>query len=758
MVYDSKRVKISGFNTAATLELPDKLTGLQNGGNVNFPTQALLDKIASIYGASLRTYEFKSELVADDIQLGEYALVEETYWSLYKITNDVADTPNIALTSGLTATREAIFNLDAADYADLQAKMVAGVYAAGDAASIVGGGATNGSGVIVVDDGVTHYKNDNIYCITQTGSTTTSGQFAWIRTITEKQLSSVESIKTLNSKTLFDGQKLRVSGLHGVWEIKTGSATNDNFRILVFDDDANRYAKLILDDWNAGNDLPDRYQAMADAQSIRNMAGIPAGLEIGVRSGKTAGLSNPAALSNQPRLNLGNDAAVAAAADSGTGTEADPYIIQDRDLDNTEATGLLNGINWDDASATVYLTLRNCRIANYSGTQITAFVPTKLRLENCQIFSGTGSGNLCRVGRGGSLEIDECDIAGGAIGAYTDGDGTETISIIDSQFSQNGNVWAGGVASQPTGVAGLKGASNISIKFCDFIAATLQNAVIPYGNVDRWSMERCDVSSGIRGFNSLGIGVGKNGRVRYCSFADQGHNLLAQEDLDIGYCYFNDSPDGARVMRLVSDNAGPCKRVTVHHCKFSKPTGAYVAGNEVLESLPNNNKELNEDITFEYNWITECSEDGFEFVGTINGVCRHNVADNCAGQIVDYFTDPTNNLPCINGEIHHIYGDCGDVGIILTDVLSVHVTGHIFIDNTAAAGLPTIAFQALSNPGVLPDYCTVTGPVPLKSSSSSSSAFSTISGSPGPNNSVIWLEDNDFNTFGIDVSGNYVIR
>ena len=103
MAYNPRQKKISQFVKGVTLTDATAVSSVQDGANKTFTMKQILDKVADVYGASLRTYEFESQLVADDIALGEYAIVEENSYGFYKVTSDAVTGQNIALTSGLTA-------------------------------------------------------------------------------------------------------------------------------------------------------------------------------------------------------------------------------------------------------------------------------------------------------------------------------------------------------------------------------------------------------------------------------------------------------------------------------------------------------------------------------------------------------------------------------------------------------------------------------------------------------------------------------
>lgn len=180
MVYTSKRKKFSGFTAGDTLAIDDYLVGLKSGGNNKVQVSKLLELFDDRYGASLRTYKFKSDLINDDIQLDEWAIVEETSFSLYTITNNVASGADLTLASGLTATRHSILNPDATDYADLRAKMAAGVYKINDRASLTNPGIA-GPGTIRQDTVGGAVTDNGGTIITASGGATSLNEYHWER-------------------------------------------------------------------------------------------------------------------------------------------------------------------------------------------------------------------------------------------------------------------------------------------------------------------------------------------------------------------------------------------------------------------------------------------------------------------------------------------------------------------------------------------------------------------------------------------------
>jgi hypothetical protein len=106
MPYNSRKKKISGFIAGSTITDDTKHSTVQEGINKTFTQSQILDDFADRYGASLRTFEFEAQLIASNIRLGEYAIVEENDYAFYKITNIAASLEDVTLTSGLIATFE----------------------------------------------------------------------------------------------------------------------------------------------------------------------------------------------------------------------------------------------------------------------------------------------------------------------------------------------------------------------------------------------------------------------------------------------------------------------------------------------------------------------------------------------------------------------------------------------------------------------------------------------------------------------------
>jgi len=233
--------------------------------------------------------------------------------------------------------------------------------------------------------------------------------------------------------------------------------------------------------------------------------------------------------------------------------------------------------------------------------------------------------------------------------------------------------------------------------------------------------------------------------VRYCQVDNAPGNALtrsATTNIEVAHCYFNDNAADSRLVRFEnSGTGGGVRDVRVHHCRFKKTTGSG-AGNECLEVFPEG-----KDVEFDHNWVEECSEDAYEFAYVVGNVeVHHCVADNCSGQIVDFFNgwdddgvDPSTGGGPINGRAHHIYGDAQGQAVIVTDCDDVTV--H---DVYANCNVGVELEQNNAASGVSPANCTVAGPLPL-AEVVTNSIFMT-SGMIGSENRVLYLDDEKLQT------------
>jgi len=146
--------------------------------------------------------------------------------------------------------------------------------------------------------------------------------------------------------------------------------------------------------------LEQRLHAVYEANTIRAEAGVPALEPTGLESGEIAGLSDAGTLTAEEDLFIQSESDASNAAASGSGTEGDPYVIRDRNMDNSEGSG--NGINWDDSGADYYIRLENCHIREYTNACLRVKTGTELTVRHCLVKQNPGK----ESGFAGELTVD----------------------------------------------------------------------------------------------------------------------------------------------------------------------------------------------------------------------------------------------------------------------------------------------------------------------------------------------------------------
>lgn len=504
-----------------------------------------------------------------------------------------------------------------------------------------------------------------------------------------------------------------------------------------------------------GRNLAPNYRAVSEAARIRRQAGVPSHETVGPRAGTAPGLSDAAALSATQRTTITSETDASGLASSGTGTEADPYVIRDLDLDNSEASGSNGGLVWSDPDATYYCRFVNCRVTGYNAHQIRIDTGTKAEIINCQTWDPTAYGIDVQ---GGEAVIRELDFAGfGGDDAVRTGANGVTVTVEDSAFTANKRAWSDNANAY--GVQGFNDNATMTVRYCEATAPGLAALYKPWGDCSVTLTNNLVSGSGALFKVSGSMSRSTNGvTVKYCRTENNstGAQFYAYSlsNVEVAYCEFADAPDGARILHFTAEswndgNGRPTnvRDSRVHHCKFTDSLGTGGAGNEVCESFP-----AGERVEFDHNWTTECSEDAFEHAYPYTECeIHHCVADNAGGQIVDYFGafDPDSGTATgldINAECHHIYGsNCRDA-VLITDSDGVDVW-HVFAEvSNASLGVVTLE-QRNGTAGQTPRDCTVVGP--LASADSAPQGSFATKGDVGPNNVAIWADsEGNIQTYG----------
>lgn len=469
---------------------------------------------------------------------------------------------------------------------------------------------------------------------------------------------------------------------------------------------------------------PPAEPAAITAQDVRDGAGVQEGETVGPHVGVIPGAPAGIALTPSPTLTIESRADAQSLSTSGDGSAETPFVIDGLSID-AAADSAAFGFRWNDVDADYFITLRNSEVTGASTALV--FLSTGSRLEIANTTLALGAEGV-RVARG-SLEIAACRFDGLA------GDGIRTVGaddpieveLRDCEFSDSLGPWSG----DSKGIQSTSQSRNvrIDVSHTAFDAASLDTGVRTWRDA-QYVIANCSFSGrlGIRGGTEDVRGlVVKNCIFRVRQNAIRGELFV---DFEIAHCDFRDNEAGSRIVRF-----DDCDTGRVHHCKFTKTTGEG-PGNECLETFDSR------DVEFDHNWVTTCSEDAFEHVRP-RGHCsvHHCVGDSVALQIVDYFGHHPDN----GGSVHHIWGDCRDVGVLITDVddISIH---SIFTDNSLGRWGNVTLEQRQEAPGTHPSGCTVRPPLPSPEQSADGGPFRT-QGEVGPGNSAIWVVDGEEQTF-----------
>ncbi len=501
------------------------------------------------------------------------------------------------------------------------------------------------------------------------------------------------------------------------------------------------------------------------AQLIRNSAGVPASETVGIPMGVTVGLTNPSALgaAEVGKVFFGGD--LAAEAVSGTGTENDPWIIENRlfqhmqvRLDNTGWTKFRNCLfeNGNNMELLIQpgfignLIFENCEFYDTLNPGADSYViridvATEYRFEKCQ-FSGANVNQAIGItsvaipeGSTIKLVFDTCRIDESKAAWTTNADFIENVDAVDHSINIDLEIRqcefsapSGGgkyivVPERPDVYTRLVIENNLVTGF-DSLVRTTEDASAEIQNLSIKNNRVTDTND-----ECIFIGNIKGGEIAYNEFA---HNTTGV-NRRLVYLTWDSSTVGA-----------VCENVDVHHNKFTKKTGTAVAGNECLESAAGIN------IKFRWNWVTECPEDAYEHLYPQDGcTIEYCVADNCGVQVCDIWKsfDPINymaidadndnsTLPAANTHIHHIYGDCLDWPVVLSGANGV-VVQDIYADSSLSnPGRGSVNVQ--DRDGVIAENVFIAGPLPLAAQRAIPSAV--IITATGVNVEAQWVDETGF--------------
>lgn len=508
-----------------------------------------------------------------------------------------------------------------------------------------------------------------------------------------------------------------------------------------------------------------QYRQEGLAQLIRDNAGVPAGEIVGIPMGVTVGLTNAGALGEAEVSKIWFAGDLASEAVSGSGTENDPWIIENRLFQHAQ-------VRQDNTGWTKF---RNCLFENGDNMEFLVqpgFIGN-LIFENCEFYDEENNGAdayMIRIDVAAEYRFEKCQFSGGVanqiIGVISSAIPTgSTIKFVFNtcRIDEENASWSSSADFfENVDVPETSINIDLEIRNCEFSAPSGggKYIVVP---------ERPDVytrlvleNNKVTGFDSLlrttesACAEIYNLSIKNNQITDTNETCILITNIKGGEIAYNDfvhSTNGAghRLVYLSWDSTTPgavCENVDVHHNKFTKQTGTATAGNECLESAAGIN------VKFRWNWVTECPEDAFEHLFPQEGCAmEYLVADNVGFQVCDIWKvfDPENYvaidadndnsaLPAAKTHIHHIYGDCGDWAIILSGVNGA-VVHDIYVDNSLSdPARGTVNIQ--DRDGVVGENIFVAGPLPTADQRGIPSAV--IITATGSNVAGQWVDENGF--------------
>ena len=502
------------------------------------------------------------------------------------------------------------------------------------------------------------------------------------------------------------------------------------------------------------------------AQLIRDNAGIPEGTVVGIPPGEVVGLSDAGALSPREASKIWYTNGLSAEAASGSGTENDPWIIENREIGHGQVR--LDNTGWTK--------FRNCLFEN--GSNMEFFVQGNfvgnLIFENCEFsdaLSGGADGYVIRIDAANEYYFKNCLFGGAfvnqAIGTISNTmpvGSTFKISLENCRIDESKMAWTNNADFfENIGVADKKVYIDLEIKHCEFLAPSGGGKFIVVPMRDDVFSSLVLENNLVQGFGSLLRNTADNNgaeiynlSVKYNSITDTKNECIRVGRIkggEIAYNEFVHETVGVdnRLVYLTWDSTtvgAVCEDVDVHHNKFTKKTGPGTASNECLESAAGIN------IKFRWNWVTECPEDAYEHLFPQSGcTMEYLVADNCAVQVCDIWKtfDPftyqaigenndNSSLPAAATHIHHIYGDCGDWPVILSGANGVIV--HDIYVNNAHSDPARATVNIQDRDGVVSENIYVAGPLPKDDERAVPSTV--ILSTTGTNIGAQWINEDGF--------------
>ena len=431
-----------------------------------------------------------------------------------------------------------------------------------------------------------------------------------------------------------------------------------------------------------------RIQARSTANAVRQVAGIPAGISVGVSDSANPGLAGPDALTEaDSNLILTSKSEAETIASGGSGTREDPYMIRDLELDGYR-------FQWRDSEASYHVKLENCELHDEGTAAISVDngvgTDATLTARNCLLYGQRGGHHITVTG--GKVIAYECEFAGASDWAISLQDGVNSSDVsfeaYDSIVTESKHLFEYPFIT-PRGACRVVASRNKHTGTGPFFAQN-QNAEV---NV---ALSRNDISSDGTAISDPYSGVIEYNRIT----GTRAINVRLGEELRIEHNHFDDAPQGQRLVRIGSGR-GTTDDIIIRRNLLEKPTGTG-NGNEAVYA----NGVV--DILYEENYCTTTPEDAYEFVRCANQRAKHNVADNCGKQIVDVFRGYKGAGSDAGFIVEGVYGD-GTQAVKITDVNHGVVRDvHARVDGNAV-----VVEQRRATAGESPNNIVIEGALPL---------------------------------------------
>ena len=419
---------------------------------------------------------------------------------------------------------------------------------------------------------------------------------------------------------------------------------------------------------------PYHYRNQSLANNIKAQAGLPSEQQAGIENGITPGLSNSATLTTGARLHITEELQAQNLASSGSGTQSDPYIVENLDYNGQQ--NLSWALRFNDPDANYHIKFINCQFYDWTSQNLwfDTWGTGTLTFEQCLFYNTVNNAELF-LHADGNVILKECVLAGcNSYAGYlvaTAASGTLTLSNI--YISDDNAAWAYGCDVFFFNSDALKiTASHIEGK-ADMATTDIDSLFQVITCLDGSSFSHIKINGGMQHMMSdtIAPATQKAMRISYFDINNTTQeaillSALKETIIEYGNITHNASTgSGYRLIYLISDDTNSAiniEKTNVQYVRFTKQSGSG-AGNECLQSA------RAKDTVFRYCYVTECTEDAFEHISVI-AHCRieYCVAENCTGQIADFFKQwdedswslVTDTSLAINSQsyCHHIYGNC----------------------------------------------------------------------------------------------------